>query len=326
MDSTGVDYTRTSERITWDQVPPTVTQLLGEVVGAPVVGASTPVGSGFGSHYAGRVALADGRAVFAKVAPPWLDFPVRALRQEAYVLAHLPDSVPHARLAGQLEIDGWVGLAVDFIPGRMPGIPWTATDLDAAYQSVIDVGIADIGADLTVRQYGHGAPSSSAVQTREALRARRFTRPAEHEPTWLDEVLAEYGPDIVGLADHISTSEGDALVHNDLRPDNLLIDDAGRAVLLDWNWLTRGPVWIDFVGLLPMAHRQGLDISRWTQRPLVADAAADNIDAFLANLVVYFLAEQGRPPLPGCLPAMRQHQLLYAHDFVGLLADRRGWR
>ena len=47
---------------------------------------------------------------------------------------------------------------------------------------------------------------------------------------------------------------GDHLTHFDLRPDNLLIgtgatEVSGRAYVLDWNWVTLGPGWCDWVGL-----------------------------------------------------------------------------
>ena len=57
------------------------------------------------------------------------------------------------------------------------------------------------------------------------------------------------------------------MLHNDLRPDNMLVDRDGTAYLLDWNWVCLGSAWVDFLGLLPQANRQGVDVRRWIQGP-----------------------------------------------------------
>jgi hypothetical protein len=43
---------------------------------------------------------------------------------------------------------------------------------------------------------------------------------------------------------HVRFLEGDALLHTDYAPDNVLVSE-GRAVLIDWAWPTRGAGWID---------------------------------------------------------------------------------
>jgi Ser/Thr protein kinase RdoA (MazF antagonist) len=37
--------------------------------------------------------------------------------------------------------------------------------------------------------------------------------------------------------------DGDALLHTDLNPDNVLVDSTAH--LIDWAWPTRGPAWAD---------------------------------------------------------------------------------
>lgn len=43
---------------------------------------------------------------------------------------------------------------------------------------------------------------------------------------------------------HARLLGGDALLHTDYAPDNVIISD-GRAVLIDWAWPTRGARWVD---------------------------------------------------------------------------------
>jgi aminoglycoside phosphotransferase (APT) family kinase protein len=39
-----------------------------------------------------------------------------------------------------------------------------------------------------------------------------------------------------------ATADAAGLMHFDLRPDNsLIMNDGGGAVVLDWNWVRRGP-------------------------------------------------------------------------------------
>jgi hypothetical protein len=44
--------------------------------------------------------------------------------------------------------------------------------------------------------------------------------------------------------------EGDALLHTDWKPDNVLIQTDGTVRVVDWAWPTRGAAWIDPAGLL----------------------------------------------------------------------------
>ncbi|WP_052397449.1 MazG-like family protein [Streptomyces sp. NRRL F-5123] len=54
--------------------------------------------------------------------------------------------------------------------------------------------------------------------------------------------------------------DGDALLHTDFAPDNVLIAD-GRARPVDWAWPTRGEAWIDpsalALRLMEAGHRRG---------------------------------------------------------------------
>ena len=315
-----VDYAATSARLAWSAVPPEVVAAVGAALGSPVASASAPVGSGFGGHFAGRVCLVDGRTVFVKVAPPTLTFVTGSLRQEARVLSWLPADVPHAHLLAHVSVGGWEALALDTVVGRMPGFPWTPRDLDATYDACSAIAATPVPSSVGLESR-HQSPSAAESETLEALRHGSFAPPAGLGP-----LLTAHGPEIFELADRWAGITGDVLLHQDLRPDNLLIDGSGRAVVLDWNWVSLGPAWVDFVGVLPMAHRQSVDVTPWLRRDLFAGATADDVDAFLASLSVYFLSQERLPPMEGCLPAVRDHQLLYAHDFLGLLADRRRWR
>ena len=65
-----VDYRETSLRPSWDSLPAHLHEAVGAAVGSVVVEGAAPVTTGFTGAYAGRVRLADGREVFAKVGTP----------------------------------------------------------------------------------------------------------------------------------------------------------------------------------------------------------------------------------------------------------------
>lgn len=324
----GVDYRRTSSRLGWEQIPAEAVEALGAALGSAVVAASAPVEAGFGGQYAGTVRLADGSHAFAKAAPQELEFPVASLRREAEVLAQLPATVPCAALRACVDTAGWVLLAVDHLEGRMPGQPWTVADLGAAYDACCATASSAFSPGLGAAEYADAVRRDDRlVTTEEDLAAGTFDLPTRYgEDAWLARAARTHGSEIAALsASAAEMLRGDALCHNDLRPDNMILTD-GCAIIVDWNFVTTAPRWLDFVGLLPMAARQRVDLTAWWQRPLLADATDEQIDSFLAATGVYMLSTQCLPPPPGCTTAARRHQLVYAGDFVRLLAQRRGWR
>ena len=118
---------------------------------------------------------------------------------------------------------------------------------------------------------------------------------------------------------------GQTACHGDLRADNTLLD-GDRAVFVDWNWLQVGAAWTDFVGLLPLARQDGVDVDAWLDRsPLTRDVDPWRVDTWLALIAAYMLANADEPLWPGATPALRQHQRRYARTFLDWLGARRGW-
>jgi hypothetical protein len=105
-----------------------------------------------------------------------------------------------------------------------------------------------------------------------------------------------------------------------------LIDDADRCWTVDWNWLTHGAPWIDWVGLLPLAQHHGIDtLTAIKTNRLTADVADDYPDSFIAALVAYVLEFVEAPLPPGCTPELQRHRRLIGWCCLDWLAMRRGW-
>lgn len=123
----------------------------------------------------------------------------------------------------------------------------------------------------------------------------------------------------------VAALDGEALVHGDVRPDNLLVETGGSARVVDWNHPTLGAPWVDLVGLWPLMAHHGVDVRRFAEVPVLAGVTDAEIDAFLAVLAGFMVCDVDAPPPPGCTPALRRHQLLMAGATVELLGARRGW-
>jgi hypothetical protein len=329
--TSGVDYHATSERIHYEDLSPAVREAADIALGSPVVRAAPPVTSGFTNAYAGGVLLSDGRRAFLKASGPEFAFPVLSLGREAQVLEALGEQIPAVPMIGAgAATDGGQVLGLEWVDGHLPGLPWTRDEIApvlAACERVAEVPSAALAA-LT-----RGHVVNDLLEDRKLRDAvtNGMALPGSLEllPPWLPSRIDE----VVGLAaDHDVLRLGDHLIHFDLRPDNLLIGrGAGgateRAYVLDWNWVTLGPAWCDWVGLVPTMHAQGHDLAELLDStPLSRSADPHAVDVWLALLAVYMLVCCEDEPPPGTTIALRHHQRYYAKVFLDSLATHRGWR
>ena len=115
------------------------------------------------------------------------------------------------------------------------------------------------------------------------------------------------------------------MVHSDLRDDNVIIAPTGKVWVCDWNWPTRGPVWMDTLTVAISMYGDGLDADRLlADSGLLDDDDRDAVDGALALLLIFFLIQRGAAPSEAS-PYLRLHQRWYADVVKQWLADRRGW-
>jgi Ser/Thr protein kinase RdoA (MazF antagonist) len=86
--------------------------------------------------------------------------------------------------------------------------------------------------------YTPGSPDLPLVET-ALTELQGITAPAGVDINLAVDRWAQYAPP--GTLRHF---DGEALLHTDLTPDNVLIANS-RARLVDWAWPTRGAAWID---------------------------------------------------------------------------------
>ena len=315
-----VDYTATSLRPQWHTLPATLREALAVALGTEISSVTAPVTSGFTGGFAAAARLADGRRVFIKAADDSMHAH-QAYQREAEVVPQLPSSIKIPAIVTTVHDRNWFALVSEWVDGQMPGDPWTDADFEVVTAAC--EGIAEVMRPSPLAGLERfGDLVGDDVQVPAQLIAGERPMPIGLQP-WLPRVLPDLA-ELVTLAPEALA--GDSAVHSDLRPDNLLIDRAGTCWTLDWNWLTLGPRWVDWVGLLPAAQHQGIDTAAAIRSsPLTADVPPDHLDCLVAVIAAYMMKNTEAPPPRGCTPALREHQRFYAWTFLDWLAARRGW-
>lgn len=284
--------------------------------------AGPSAGSGFTSGFA---AVLRGGGEFVKAVNANVNAVIAdCYQREALINQALPIEVPAPRLRWTEETeDGWIVLGFDAIGGgRMPAAPWKpdeiASTLDACTikaealstpsAALQKVGLKPIGdgSDFADWRDLTGGVTSPSILP-EWVPTDRLDVLAELESHWRQAVA------------------GDAVLHHDLRQDNVLIDTRGAAWICDWNWPCIAASWFDLVLLLATAHADGHDATTlFAEHPTGRGVDGEQLDAALAALAGFFLVS-GSQPAADWSPYIRQHQTWCGEVTLRWLADRRGW-
>jgi hypothetical protein len=283
-------------RVPWESVPEPVRGAVATIAGGAVVAAETCAG-GFSPGAAVRLTLDGGQRVFAKaVSTAQNPFAPEFYRQEIAVNGWLPRHPAVPRLLGTHDDGDWVALVFEWVDATTPALPWRATDLTtvlAAARSVQDAGtpataarpIAELFADDFT---GWRALAAAPVPGLDAWTLAHLDRLAGLEAGWID------------------AAAGDALLHTDLRADNVLVRD-GRAWVVDWPWACAGAGWVDAVLFAPTVGLQGGPPPEEVMAAAYPAAPADGVHAVLAAVAGFFTRAAAEPAPPG-LPTVRAHQ------------------
>ena len=285
-------------RLPWPALPATVHGAVADLLGAPVVAAETRVG-GFSPGAACAVTLADGRRAFVKAVSTAQNPNTPDLfRREVAVNAWLPAHPAVPPLLGTYDDGDWVALVFAYVDARTPALPWSDDDLD----TVLRTSVAVQEAAGSVRDV---APALTDVHAHMFTGWR--TLAAGPPPEGLDPWSAEHAESLAALeAEWAAAASGDALLHSDLRADNVLVRD-GRAWLIDWPWACAGAPWVDGVILAPSIALQGGPPPEEVLARAYPDAPAAAVLPMVAALAGLFTRVALAPPPPG-LPTLRAFQ------------------
>lgn len=304
-------------RIQWADVPEHVRSAVDAILGSPVVEAVSQAG-GFSPGTADRVLLKDGRRAFVKAVGPELNPHTPGIhRREIHVMRALPSGLPTPRLIGAYDDGDWVALALTDVDGRHPAEPWDPVELDSVLTAMTDLAVGltpspldDVGTVWST--LGHDLSA--------------WPRVAQAVPSDLDPWAVRHLDELLDSAAAVEeVTAGDALVHLDIRADNLLITEQG-VVFVDWPWACAGVPWLDVVLFLcSVATIGGADpevIAR--THPLLADVDRAAITSVLASLAGFWTEACRAAEAPG-LPTVREHQRRSGEATLRWLQRRTGW-
>lgn len=261
------------DRPRWGDLPLAVRAAVEDLVGGSVRQASSCSG-GFSPGFASRLVLADGRRCFVKAMdavarPQEAEFH----RAEARINAVLPATVSAPRLTGTRDGD-WMILAFEDVAGAEPRQPWRVEELARVVAAVVDrmrePAPPPAGLSRDHPRLGGWAELAEDDAACAALRQRS---------PWAAEHLAQ----LVRLeAEGLALAQGDALVHFDLYPHNILLT-SDRVLFVDWPHARLGAAVVDLVMVLSSAAADGIDPDPVLRRQVSAALApARAVDAILA--------------------------------------------
>lgn len=286
-----------SDRVSWTSLPSSVRSGVEALLGSPVVSYRGRTG-GFSPGAAAEVRLADGRRAFVKaVGTPLNPNTPGIYRREAAVHGWLPRVPWTPALLGTYDDGEWVALAFEYVDAPTVPVPWTPASVDAVLALVRsmhrDLGPAPAGAREVADALGGAAgwrrwASSPVPESAPAWAVAHLDRLASLEEAWP------------------SAAAGTALLHMDLRHDNLLLRGSDVRVV-DWSWATRGAAWVDAVLLAVSVEAYGGPAAASVFERYGAAVERDALAVVLAALSGY-LVPNGLLPAPPGLPYLRPMQ------------------
>jgi aminoglycoside phosphotransferase (APT) family kinase protein len=239
------------------------------------------------------------------------------LRREMDVTRRLPASVPAPRLLHAMDDGDWVVGIFEYVDGRPPCNPWRADEL-----AVVCDALAQLASIPTSRAVAQLARAEIVL----APTFGRWEAVAETPPRDLDGWVRAHLADLVALeAGWRDAVRGDALVHLDVRSDNVLLTPTG-AVFVDWPHACIGAPGLDLLLMLPsVALEGGGEPEAVLARTAPALGALDRvaIDAVVAALAGYFVHQSAMPDPPG-LPTVRGFQRAQAEATLRWIRTRLG--
>ncbi len=302
---------RTARRLEWQFLPANLRAYIDRKCGSPVVEAASQ-GAGFTPGFASVLTCEDGSRHFVKAASTKAQKAfAHSYREEARKLALLPTSVPAPRLLWLLD-DDWVVLGIEYVAGRNPVRPWQQDDLDAALDAleVVATELTPPPSDLGLEPFA--ADFGELVGHWDHVRTTQPDLPHLEEAAALAARFAE-------------ATQGDTVVHTDVRDDNFIVDGDGQVWICDWNWPVVGAAWLDSFMTLIGPRGDGLDVGpALAGRPLLRDVPAEHLDIVLALFIGYFFKQRDEP-VPPTSPHLRDHQSWQGDVCWEWLCERRGW-
>ena len=266
-----------------------------------------PVSSG--GHTPARrwiVTLDDGQTVFAKVATDELT--TSWLRDEHIVYQHLKGAPYMPGYVGYHDDGEQPVLALEDLSGATWPPPWKTEDIAYLLSTLEQMWAATPPPDTA--SAADDAREISGGWDEIARDPDPFLALGLCSKAWLSEHL-----DALREGDDQRAFAGDALLHFDVRSDNVCFRPDGSAVLVDWNLVAIGNPQVDVVFWLPSMEAEG--------GPAPEAVLPDADPRLVSTCAAFFCARAARPPIPNA-PTVREVQLVQARTALPWAARALG--
>jgi hypothetical protein len=303
-------------RPSWAELPPRVRLIIEAMADGQVIDARSARG-GFSPGFASTLTLSDGRRVFAKAMSDLLTPGGADLyRQEQRIISRLPPTVPTPRLLDVRDDGEWIALLYEFADGYNP-VPSRPTELAAMLETYRLLSDQLDPSPLTLdpfenRWTGRFDQWADLSGIRAGTLAEAFPWAAANLET-IAHIASEWRTAV----------HGEALVHGDLRADNMILTAHG-VLVVDWPESCIGAPWLDLVLALPsMSMFRGGPAPEQIvhTHPLTVSVDPANLDSAIAGLAGFFAVNSLKAPPPG-LPTLREFQRLQAIATLEWLKQR----
>lgn len=305
-------------RPAWADVPAGIVSGIETLVKSRIIAAETLWG-GFGPSAVFSATLASGKKIFIKGTHPGQDAHGAAmLRQETEAHRLIPCLKNIApQILGVVEDgdeDGWMLGVFEHID-TLPVLPWTREKLEKVFLLLKPLHSCD------VKELAAGFPQARtknftenffkadrgwALLSRKPKKMERFLTLFENYGdgrAWFAQIL----PVFVAAAER-GFSRREGILHTDLRSDNILFSEAGRALIADWPDFCFGPVTLDmtyFISCVAGESPFSPEELKNTYEEATGIALGKNdLLAALSVLSGYF-ADQACRAVPAKLPRLR---------------------
>jgi aminoglycoside phosphotransferase (APT) family kinase protein len=298
-------------RLRWSDIPDSLRRRAEQAVATPLREIASAPG-GFTPGVASAVEGASGARFFVKAIARHTSDVAGDYLREALLAEALPPSVPSPRLLWWHDDGVWIVMLFEYIEGRTPDL----ADLGPVMAAVAALGETPSPAGLPrlVDEYDADFAGWRGIAS---------------DGTWPSAVAA--CPDLAGASIDVlaarekrwsDAADGTALVHGDLRLDNMILAADGVRIV-DWPNACTGAAWFDLVLMTPSLAMHGVDVEHLIgEHPLTRDADPEDLDTVLVAAAGLFVSRSLLPP-PPTAPAVRDFQRAQAHALLAWLGNRR---